>query len=144
MRARAYALGYVNDIDAEVLAQLFEAALDARSRAYAPYSNYQVGAALLTKSGQVICGVNVENASYPLTNCAERVALGTYVEQGRAGIQAIVVATKDAGSPCGACRQVMAELAEPDCPVYAIAPDGRQRKWTVKELLPDSFVLDNH
>lgn len=130
------------EIEAEVLEQLFRAALDARSRAYAPYSNYQVGAALLTKTGQIICGVNVENASYPLTNCAERVALGTYVEQGRQGLRAIVVATKDGGSPCGACRQVMAELADADCPVYAIAPDGRQRKWTVQELLPDSFVLN--
>lgn len=126
----------------KVLQHIFAAALDARTRAYAPYSNYQVGAALMTESGKIICGVNVENASYPLTNCAERVALGTYVEQGRGGIQALVVATKDAGSPCGACRQVIAELAEPGCPVYAIAPDGRQKKWTVKELLPDNFVLE--
>lgn len=131
------------EIEDELLKQLFAAALDARGRAYAPYSNYQVGAALLTTSGKIICGVNVENASYPLTNCAERVALGTYVEQGREGIRALVVATKDGGSPCGACRQVLAELAPADCPIYSISPDGRQRKWTVQELLPDSFVLND-
>lgn len=130
------------EIEDELLKELFAAALEARSRAYAPYSDYQVGAALLTSSDRIICGVNVENASYPLTNCAERVALGTYVEQGREGIKALVVATQDAGSPCGACRQVIAELAGPECRVYAISPDGRQRSWTVRELLPDSFVLN--
>lgn len=130
-------------MDGETLKTLLQAALDARANAYAPYSNYQVGAAVLTRSGKIVVGVNVENASYPLTICAERVALTSYVAQGRQGgeIVAIAVATQDAGSPCGACRQVMAELAKADCPVYAVAPDMSYRSWTVQELLPHAFSL---
>lgn len=128
-------------LDGQTLDRLVQAALDARARAYAPYSNYQVGAALLTQDGRIICGVNVENASYPLTVCAERVALSTYVEQGQGGIVAIAVATQDAGSPCGACRQVIAEFAPPDCPVYAVAPDGTRHCWSAQELLPHAFSL---
>lgn len=129
-----------NLTDAE-LKPVIEAALAARDRAYAPYSKYHVGAALLTNDGRIICGVNVENASYPLTVCAERVALGTYIEQGAGGIRVIVVATKDCGSPCGACRQVIAEFANPNCPIIAIAPDGTQKTWTAQELLPHAFSL---
>lgn len=121
---------------------LAQAALSARARAYAPYSNYAVGAALRTKEGEIICGVNVENASYPLTICAERVAIGHYVEAGAGGIEMLVVATKDAGSPCGACRQVIAEFMEPDCPVYAVSPNGIWQRWTASELLPYAFSLD--
>lgn len=129
-------------VDGETLKALLRAALDARANAYAPYSNYSVGAAVLTDTGKVVVGVNVENASYPLTICAERVALTSYVAQGREGsIVAIAVATQDGGSPCGACRQVMAELAKADCPVYAVSPDMSYRCWTVQELLPHAFSL---
>lgn len=123
------------------LETVIQAALDARARAYAPYSKYRVGAAVLTKAGEVICGVNVENASYPLCICAEQVALSSFIERGGGEIEAIVVATQDAGSPCGACRQVIAEFADPSCPVYAVSPDGRRIQWTVQELLPHAFNL---
>lgn len=130
------------EISPSELESLVKAALDARARAYAPYSKYQVGAALLTKDGEIICGVNVENASYPLTMCAERVAIGHFIAQGGGEIRAIVVATKDAGSPCGACRQVIAEFAAPDCPIYAVSPEGVQASWTIQELLPHVFKLE--
>ena len=84
-------------------------AIGARRRAYAPYSNYFVGAAVLAEDGTVILGCNVENASYPATICAERVALTAAVAQGKRPLKAIAVATRDGGSPCGICRQVMAE-----------------------------------
>src|SRR6188474_2119979 len=93
-----------------VASQLVEHALAARQRAYAPYSNYFVGAALLAEDGTVILGCNVENASYPATICAERVALTAAIALGKRNFTAIAVATRDGGSPCGICRQVMAEL----------------------------------
>ncbi len=91
-------------------AELVQQALAARTRAYTPYSGYQVGAALLTEDGDVILGCNVENAAYPATICAERVALTAAVAQGKRRFTALAVATRNGGSPCGTCRQVMAEL----------------------------------
>ena len=119
-------------------AMLVAAALAARERAYAPYSRYGVGAAVLCRDGAVIPGCNVENASYPATICAERVALSAAVAQGRRDFVALAVATRDGGSPCGVCRQVMAELG-PAMAVYISDEQGRFRQTTVAELLPDQF-----
>lgn len=119
--------------------ELLEHARIARQQAYAPYSNYWVGAALLATDGSVIYGCNVENASYPATICAERVALGAAVAQGKREFQAIAVVTRNGGSPCGICRQVMAELA-PTMTVYIGDEDGLVQTTTVAELLPDAFV----
>jgi cytidine deaminase len=113
-------------------------ALQARVRAYAPYSRYRVGAAVLAADGSVIVGCNVENASYPATICAERVALTAAVAQGQRAFVALAVATEDGGSPCGICRQVMAELG-PDMVVYISDAAGVFRTTTVRDLLPDSF-----
>ena len=95
----------------ETRQKLIAAALAVRSFAYAPYSNYPVGAALLTASGRVYTGVNIENAAYPSGMCAERVAVYKAVSEGEKELTALVVATDNAGSPCGACRQVLAEFA---------------------------------
>lgn len=113
-------------------------ALAARQRAYAPYSNYLVGAAVLAEDGSVTVGCNVENAAYPATICAERVALTAAVASGKRKFTAIAVATLDGGSPCGICRQVMAELG-PEMDVYIADQDGDFRTTTVRQLLPDSF-----
>jgi cytidine deaminase len=118
--------------------ELVAAALEARTRAYAPYSHYQVGAALLAGDGSLILGCNVENAAYPSTICAERVALTSAVAQGKRDFTAIAVATANGGSPCGTCRQVMAELGL-DMLVYISDAAGNYRTTNVRELLPDSF-----
>ena len=122
--------------------KLLAAAKAAQRNAHAPYSKFRVGAALLTKSGKVYTGVNVENASYGLTNCAERVAVGKAVSEGHRKFQAIaVVAPSTALSPCGACRQVLAEFG--DCIV--ICADSRNtrrvRIHLLSELLPHTFKL---
>jgi cytidine deaminase len=122
--------------------KLLAAAKAAQRNAHAPYSRFRVGAALLTKSGKVYTGVNVENASYGLTNCAERVAVGKAVSEGHRKFQAIaVVAPSAALSPCGACRQVLAEFGE--CVV--ICADSRNtrrlRIHLLSELLPHTFKL---
>jgi cytidine deaminase len=123
-------------------AELVDQALLARERAYAPYSHYQVGAAVLTAGGRVIHGCNVENAAYPSTICAERVALTGAIAQGQRELVAIAVATANGGSPCGACRQVMAELG-PEMVVLIADAQGNYRTTTVRELLPDSFGMAN-
>ena len=118
--------------------RLVVAAIDARGRAYAPYSGYRVGAALLTEDGAIVIGCNVENASYGATICAERVALTRAVAEGRSGFVAMAVATADGGSPCGICRQVMVELG-PEMVVFISDTAGQLRITTVQTLLPDSF-----
>ncbi len=120
--------------------RLMERARQARERAYAPYSNFKVGAALLTAGGEVITGGNVENASYGLSMCAERVALFAAVARGERDIRAIAVAAGTRAIPCGACRQVMLELA-PEADVITREEDGSLRVQKVKELLPDAFTL---
>jgi len=117
---------------------LIQAAVEVRARAYAPYSNYQVGAALLMEDGSIITGVNVENASYGLAICAERTAVGKAIAAGYRKILAIAVATDNAGSPCGACRQVLTEFAG-DVPVYLVDAVGNGRNTTLYTLLPDHF-----
>lgn len=118
--------------------ELVKHALAARQRAYAPYSQYFVGAAISAEDGTVIVGCNVENASYPATICAERVALTAAIAQGKRQLTAIAVATRDGGAPCGICRQVMAELG-PEMKVYISDEQGNFRATTVRDLLPDSF-----
>lgn len=107
--------------------------------AYVPYSNYPVGAALLSDSGKVFCGCNVENASYPLTICAERNAVFQAVAAGEKNFQAIVIATQNGGAPCGACRQVMVEFA-PQMRVITVDANGKVfLDTTVAELIPHYF-----
>ena len=118
--------------------QLIEAACAARAQAYVPYSNYPVGAALLLASGAIVTGVNVENASYGLTICAERTAVVRAVSAGHREIMAVAVCTENAGSPCGACRQVLTEFAG-DVPVYLVNNNGEGRETTLYALLPDHF-----
>jgi cytidine deaminase len=118
--------------------ELIARAALAQTYAYAPYSNYRVGAALLTRSGRVYLGANVENAVYSLTMCAERVAIFKAVNEGEREFEAMAVITSNGGSPCGACRQVLREFA-PNLRVYVADANGNFRQTTVSELLPDSF-----
>ncbi|RIK31657.1 MAG: cytidine deaminase [Anaerolineae bacterium] len=119
---------------------LIELANTARANAYVPYSKYPVGAALRTKTGKIFTGVNVENAAYPQTMCAERVAIFKAVSEGEKEFEAIVVATDNGGSPCGGCRQVMAEFGL-DTAVLLADQDGKLvKETTVKELLPEAFT----
>jgi len=121
-------------------AELVRRAVEARRAAYAPYSGFAVGAALLARDGRVFTGCNVENASYGLTVCAERVALFKAVAEGAREFKAIAIACGDTPcSPCGACRQVLYEFA-PDLTV--ILADGEGRRWektTLSHLLPRGF-----
>ncbi len=119
-------------------AGLVEAARQARSRAYAPYSGYQVGAALLTRDGAVFTGCNVENASYPASICAERVALTRAVSEGARDFVAIAVVTRNGASPCGICRQVMMEFA-PEMLVIIADESQVVARSTVSDLLPRGF-----
>jgi cytidine deaminase len=122
--------------------ELVAAALEVRRRAYAPYSHYAVGAAVATADGVIVQGCNVENVAYPNTICAERVALTAAVAQGYRHLTAIAVATANGGTPCGACRQVMAELG-PQMTVYIADEAGAFRVTSVAALLPDSFGPDD-
>ncbi len=119
-------------------AGLVEAARQARERAYAPYSGYQVGAALLTRDGAVFTGCNVENASYPASICAERVALTRAVSEGARDFVAIAVVTRNGASPCGICRQVMMEFA-PEMLVIIADESQVVARSTVSDLLPRGF-----
>ncbi len=118
--------------------QLIALAAEARLKAYAPYSGYPVGAALLTVSGRVYIGCNVENASYGLTICAERTALAKAVSDGEREFEAIAVVTENGGSPCGACRQVLAEFS-PQMRVLVADAAGNYRPFALAELLPAYF-----
>ncbi len=122
--------------------RLIQAAIEVRQHAYAPYSNYEVGAAILVADGRIFTGVNVENAAYGLANCAERTAVFKAVSEGCREIVAVVVATANAGSPCGACRQVLAEFAG-DVPVWLVDLAGNGRETTLYSLLPDHFGPEN-
>ncbi|MGZ8490817.1 MAG: cytidine deaminase [Gemmatirosa sp.] len=126
------------------LDELTARAREAMGRAYAPYSRFRVGAALLTRDGAVFAGCNVENAAYPSGICAERGAVAAAVAQGQRAFELIVVATEsDAPTPpCGMCRQVLVEFA-PSLPVVSVARDGALQVWTMAELLPRPFVPDS-
>jgi cytidine deaminase len=121
---------------------LIEAALAVRQMAYAPYSNFLVGAAVLTEAGTIHAGCNVENASYGLTICAERIALGNAVAAGNRAMTAMAVATSGGASPCGACRQFAAEF-HPDLPILLVDVDHPERvvQTNLGELLPSQFHL---
>ncbi|SRR6266542_5377502 len=119
---------------------LIDLANTARQRAYAPYSNYPVGSALRTKTGRIYTGVNVENAAYPQTMCAERIAIFKAVSEGEKEFEVITVVTDNGGSPCGGCRQVMSEFG---LDTIVLLADGNGRlitETTVRELLPDAFT----
>ena len=122
---------------------LIDLANTARQRAYVPYSNYPVGSTLRTKTGRIFTGVNVENAAYPQTMCAERVAIFKAVSEGEREFEVITVVTDNGGSPCGGCRQVMAEFG---LDTIVLLADGRGKlikETTVKELLPEAFTPDH-
>lgn len=124
---------------AEVIADLIERARVARANAYAPYSNYEVGAAILTGSGQVFSGANVENASYPTTMCAERSAVFAAVGQGQRSFEAIVVMSENGGAPCGACRQVLSEFGL-DLRVVSVDSQGKVHlESSLEQLMPNAF-----
>jgi cytidine deaminase len=110
-------------------------------RAYVPYSKFPVGAALLTKEGKIYTGCNIENASYGLSNCAERTAIFKAVSEGERNFNKLVVTANTEGpvSPCGACRQVLTEFCEPDMPVVLMNSAGDVQNTTVGELLPGAF-----
>jgi cytidine deaminase len=124
---------------------LMRAARAARERAYAPYSGFRVGAALLDDTGGVHMGCNVENAAYPQSQCAEASAIGVMVAAGARRIVAVAVAGEGASpvTPCGGCRQRLREFAAPTTPVHVADRAGIRRSFTVEELLPASFGPDN-
>jgi cytidine deaminase len=127
------------DVNKEDVESLIEMADTARAHAYAPYSNYRVGAALRTKSGRVYTGVNVENAAYTNGVCAERVAIFKAVSDGERDFEVIAVVTDNGGAPCGACRQVLAEFG---LDTLVMIADGKRKlikSATVGELLPEAF-----
>jgi cytidine deaminase len=119
---------------------LIDLANEARRRAYVPYSNYPVGAALRTKSGRIYTGVNVENAAYPQTMCAERIAIFKAVSEGETEFEVIAVVTNNGGSPCGGCRQVMAEFGLDTVVLFADGQGALTKETTVDKLLPEAFT----
>lgn len=119
---------------------LIDLANEARRRAYVPYSHYPVGAALRTKSGRLFTGVNIENAAYPQTMCAERVAIFKAVSEGESEFEVIAVVTNNGGSPCGGCRQVMAEFGLDTIVLLANGEGKLVKEMTVNELLPEAFI----
>ena len=121
--------------------QLIKAAKEGRNHAYAPYSNFLVGAAVLAEDNQIYQGCNVENASYGLCNCAERTAIFKAISEGNRKIKAMAVVADTIGpvAPCGACRQVMSEFCDQDTKIYLTNLHGDATEWTMAELLPGAF-----
>ncbi|WP_231133272.1 cytidine deaminase [Capillibacterium thermochitinicola] len=130
-------------IDEELTRRLLEEAKEARLKAYAPYSGYQVGAALITKSGRIFGGCNIENASYGATICAERVAVARAIAEGEKDFVALAVVadSPEPGSPCGICRQFLAEFA-PRLQLILGNLDGKVRRGSLDEYLPYAFNKD--
>ncbi len=129
----------IKDSSIEERKKLIKLAIKAMKNAYVPYSKYPVGAALLTKSGKIYTGVNIENAAFPVTICAERTAIFKAVSEGDKDLEAIAVVTKNGGSPCGSCRQVMAEF-NPELKIYIANEKGELvQETTLKEILPGYF-----
>ena len=118
-----------------------KATKEAMSKAYVPYSNYPVGALIVTKNGNTYSGCNVENASYPLGNCAEAAAIASMVLAGEKYIRMIYVMTKndEGGIPCGGCRQRIREFSDENTQIMMCSPDGVQQRINLSELLPNSF-----
>ena len=123
--------------------RLIQAATEAQANAYAPYSGFKVGAALQDTEGRIFVGANVENAAFGVTNCAERVALGAAVAAGARKFDRLVVVSDATppSAPCGACRQVLAEMAA-DLVVEAVGPSG-SRRWMLADLMPDPFGAED-
>ena len=119
-------------------------AANAAGRAYAPYSNFHVGVALRTQTGAVFAGCNIENASYPQGWCAEPSALSAMIMAGEDKLAEVCVWADSARpcTPCGGCRQKLAEFGAPDTIVIAAGPDGERGRWTLAELLPEAFSLE--
>lgn len=135
----------MSDKDARDAAEsLRDAAFAAMENAYAPYSNYRVGAAIRSVDGRVVTGCNVENAVYGEALCAERVAIAAAVAQGMKSFDEIAIASEsdEPAPPCGSCRQTMSEFA-PDLRVTSYARNGKQATWRLGDLLPEAFAL-NH
>lgn len=124
---------------------LFEAAKAIQARAYAPYSRFKVGAAIVTPNGQVFTGCNVENAAYPVGSCAEQSAISAMVAAGESRIAEIVVMGEGENlvTPCGGCRQRIREFASADARIHVAGPEGIRKSFTLEELLPFSFGPDN-
>jgi len=122
---------------------LIEAARQAQQQAYAPYYGYAVGGSVRTADGRLFTGCNIENASYGLSVCAERVAVFRAVADGARSIEAVAVVTQDGATPCGACRQVLMEFASKpeECVIWIATPDQIMARHTLSELLPNAFVL---
>src|ERR1043165_9595104 len=127
--------------DERTVTMLKERAFAAKERAYAPYSNFRVGAAILSTDGSVTEGCNVENAAYPAGICAERTAVSYAVARGNRTFDAILIATEaqEPTPPCGMCRQVLEEFS-PQMLVISMTRDGREARWTLDELLPRAFT----
>ena len=121
--------------------ELIDLAVKTSENAYVPYSHFPIGAVLVTDEGKIYTGVNIENASFGLTNCGERTAIFKAVSEGERSFKELIIygQTEKPVSPCGACRQVMAEFFEPDLPVTLVAKDKTTVVMPVKELLPYSF-----
>lgn len=127
------------------VAELFEAARAVKDRAYAPYSHFPVGAAILSPGGRIHVGCNVENAAYPVGSCAEAGAIAAMVAAGDLRIEALLTIcdSEEVGTCCGGCRQRVREFAALDTPVYAAGPRGVRAVFTMESLLPTSFGPDN-
>lgn len=127
----------------ELRNRLIEIAINVRQKAYAPYSNYAVGAAVLTKAGNIYSGVNVENAAYPTAMCAERVAIFKAVSEGEREFVAIAVVTANGGTPCGSCRQVLAEFGLETIVLVANSNGEIIEETNVAALLPGAFLPED-
>ncbi|MCB8821727.1 cytidine deaminase [Microvirga rosea] len=127
------------------LDELFSAARAIQQKAYAPYSRFKVGAAIMTPSGQIFAGCNVENAAYPIGTCAEAGAIAAMVAAGESRIAAIVVMGEGESlvTPCGGCRQRIREFASPETPIHVAGPEGIRKSFTLDVLLPFSFGPEN-
>ncbi|AIB12119.1 cytidine deaminase [Azospirillum argentinense] len=135
-------------LDSLIADSLIAAARDAMAQAYAPYSHFSVGAAILGESGRIHAGANVENAAYPQGQCAEASAIGAMILSGDRSIRAIAVMGGQTGdgrlcTPCGGCRQRLREFAKPDTPIHVCGPEGLRQTFRLDELLPHSFGPDN-
>jgi cytidine deaminase len=121
---------------------LVKIANDIKERAYCPYSKFRVGAALLTNDGKVYTGVNIENASFGATNCAERTAMFKAVSEGETKFEAIAIASdkEDLIFPCGICRQVLSEFGEREMKVICSKKNGEFKIYTLEEILPNAFT----
>jgi cytidine deaminase len=133
------------EADGAMVAEMLAAARDAMARAYAPYSKFPVGAALLGANGKIYAGCNVENAAYPQGACAEASAISAMVVDGERRILAALVVGQGAEliAPCGGCRQRLNEFAAPDAPVHLCGPKGLMKTVTLGELLPHAFGPQN-